>query len=171
MTELAKPASPRRFQKSHDLARRALALAARYETAADPVSFALWYTYAGGSTPALNAAVDAMLAERDCLSRYDINVLHETHIAKSSKHDEQVEKLGDGFEREMRHVMQLVADSLASNRTYSAALGDTQGLLPEDWPGQAARARFVELESLLRPRAAAFFDATVSIGPDGAPTR
>jgi diguanylate cyclase len=58
-----------------------LPLMARHSAAFHPLSYTVWYEYAAGCNPALQAAIDARLAQSAVLSDRDIELLFDTHVA------------------------------------------------------------------------------------------
>jgi diguanylate cyclase len=68
-------------EQSAELLRMVLPLMARHSAAFHPLSYTVWYEYAAGCNPALQAAIDARLAQSAVLSDRDIELLFDTHVA------------------------------------------------------------------------------------------
>jgi diguanylate cyclase len=68
-------------EQSAELLRMVLSLMARHPAGFHPLSFSVWYEYAAGCNPGLQAALDARLAQSAALTDRDIEVLFDAHVA------------------------------------------------------------------------------------------
>jgi len=68
-------------EESAEILRRALQLMSPHKAGYHPVSYAVWYEYAGDLNPALSRDVDKLLAADSVLSDAEVCRLHALHIA------------------------------------------------------------------------------------------
>ena len=68
-------------ERSAELLRLTLAHMGRHAAAFNPVTFALWYEYAAGINPTLNAALDQRVSEGGRIDDEVVAQLHAAHIA------------------------------------------------------------------------------------------
>jgi diguanylate cyclase len=60
---------------------RALELIKRHNLSADPISYAMWYSYVSGSNPALAGNIDNVLASKGSLSDSDVYDVCQQHLS------------------------------------------------------------------------------------------
>ena len=100
---------------------RASELMRAYGCGALPQSYEFWFTYALGTSPALNQAVKQLLDKKDKLSGPDIDTLYADHIPGSRLQAEAM-RAGDGLLGEIRQVTEMIGIALGSAERYGESL-------------------------------------------------
>jgi diguanylate cyclase len=88
---------------------------------ADPINFELWYTYALGQNPRLNAAINQLLEQRGTLMESELERLHAEHLS-SRRFEIQLENAAQEFAEELAQVVERVGEASASSKLYSIKL-------------------------------------------------
>ena len=105
-------------EQTGELLRLVLPQMARHEAGFHPMNYAVWYEYLAGINPRLIAAVDACLAQCNCLTDADVVALYEHYVdahdvaasaqvrADIARLVEQVDGAASDATREVRHFGQ-----------------------------------------------------------------
>jgi diguanylate cyclase len=67
-------------EKSAELLRLALSYMGRHSAALNPFTYTLWYEYAAGTNPSLNAAVDGLLRQAAVVDDAQVLALCQRHV-------------------------------------------------------------------------------------------
>jgi diguanylate cyclase len=124
-------------ERSAELLRLTLAHMGRHAAAFNPITFALWYEYAAGINPMLNAALDQRVSEGGRIDDEAVAQLHAAHIAPIG--EDTMNRISTDMQRVMEGLV-LTASQTGSRAGVfgeqlsglSAALGnkDTSELAP-----------------------------------------
>ena len=104
-------------ERSAELLRLALAHMGRQPAACNPLTFALWYEYAAGINPKLNADVDQRLAGAALVDDDAVAALYGQHIAPAD--DATLGRIGS----EMQRLMSGLADTASQTGSRAGAFG------------------------------------------------
>jgi diguanylate cyclase len=115
----------RRLEQSATLrtAEAALEEIAARGQAADPHSYALWYSFAAGDSGLLTAAINNKLARNGKLTPQEVEDLYTTHISPGDI-PEKTGKLGERVGEEIEQIMAMIMTAAGSASVYSASLAD-----------------------------------------------
>lgn len=105
-------------EQTAELLRMVVPQMVRHEAGLHPMNYAVWYEYLAGFNPRLSAALDARLAQRNCLTDADVVELYEQYVdtrdvaasaqvrADIARLVEQVDGAASDATREVRHFGQ-----------------------------------------------------------------
>jgi len=117
------PISTRDHRYTISLAEDAVNRIKALQLPGDPPSFELWYTYVGRYIPALNRAINELLAKNGTLSAHDVDRIYD-HYLGTFRITEQVEKIGTRVGAEIDHAVGTIdaaIDSAARHRDNLAS--------------------------------------------------
>jgi diguanylate cyclase len=109
------------------LLKQAVPLMVRHNIPANPVQYALWYTYSKGQEPELNRHLDRLVKDFDCFPPESAAKLFREYIIRDELEDarigqQQAIKLVDGMERD-------VSRSVKGNLNFQVSLGHCMEML------------------------------------------
>jgi diguanylate cyclase len=105
---------------------------------ASPRNYEVWYNYATGYHPALNEAVNALLAEKQTLDDADIQAIYDAHLSPTRLSD-RLDNVGSRVVDEIEQVMAMVEAAVGTASSYSESLvGVSQQLSTADRDGLRA---------------------------------
>jgi diguanylate cyclase len=104
-------------ERSAELLRLTLAHMGRHAAAFNPVTFALWYEYAAGINPMLNAAIDQRVSEGGRIDDDAVAQLHAAHIAPVD------EAAMNRISTDMQRVMEGLALTASQTGSRAGAFG------------------------------------------------
>ena len=113
--------------RSAELLRVALGHMGRHEAAFNPTTFTLWYEYAAGINPALQAAVDVLLKASAPLGDNEVVRLFHAHIAPPDA--AAVERIGNDMQRVMNGIVQSASQTGTRAGLFGAQLDDLSAAL------------------------------------------
>ena len=114
-------------ERSAEILRVTLGHMGRHDAALNPLSFTLWYEYAAGINPKLQAAVDGLLAEQPRLGDEAIGKLYDAHIAPAS--EAAMQKISTDLQRVMNGVVQSANAAGRQAGSFGAQLTDLSAAL------------------------------------------
>lgn len=97
---------------------------------AEPRDYEVWYNYATGHIPALNKAINDLIARNKTLTPADIDAIHDTHFSAARVSD-RIDTLGSKVASEIEHVMSSIDVASRSTATYSDSLSEANNRLAE----------------------------------------
>lgn len=97
--------------RSIGLAERALELIRRHNLSADPASYAVWYTYAGGTSPALSRDIDGIIAKDGGPSDRDVDEVHHRHLSGFDT-AARLTVVGDELDDEIEQIVRMIEASI-----------------------------------------------------------
>ncbi len=107
--------------------------------AASPRNYEIWYTYATGYSPSLNAKINETLKEKGALADADLEQIYETYLSPT-RLSEKIDKVGSQVMGEIEQVMAMI-DSAAGNATsYSENLANVTEKLGQSKDREGLRA-------------------------------
>lgn len=132
---MTKTQSP--FAEARVLAARALDLAQRHRVPPFPRAYEVWFTYVGGTNPALQERIDAALRSSRGLSPGMIDQIHAEFLSPGAV-NAGMERLGDRMDSDLAEVIDLIEGGIAHGDALSTriekadmalgiAVGDTEG--------------------------------------------
>ena len=113
--------------RSAEILRIALGHMGRHDAALNPVSFTLWYEYAAGINPKLQAAVDLIVAEQPRLGDEAIGKLYDDHIAPTS--EAAMQQISTELQRVMNGVVLSARQAGKQAGAFGAQLTDLSAAL------------------------------------------
>ena len=113
--------------RSAEILRITLGHMGRHDAALNPVSFTLWYEYAAGINPRLQAAVDRLLAAQPRLGDEAIGQLYDDHIAPTS--EAAMQQISTDLQRVMNGVVQSAHQAGKQAGAFGAQLTDLSAAL------------------------------------------
>jgi diguanylate cyclase len=125
-------------EKSAELLRLALSYMGRHSAALNPFTYTLWYEYAAGTNPSLNAAVDGLLRQAAVVDDAQVLALCQRHVfppdqASLDRIRGDMQQLMHGVALSATEASRDAGDYGAQLSELSAALNsnDTQALRPQ----------------------------------------
>ncbi|MDD0812054.1 GGDEF domain-containing protein [Curvibacter sp. RS43] len=118
--------------RSAELLRLTLAHMGHHSAAFNPLTFTLWYEYASGMNPKLNAAIELRLGQAQPVDDATVLSLYREHIAPADT--EQVELIA----QEMQRLMKTVSDSASETGHQAGTFGVQLNELSEVLETQSA---------------------------------
>lgn len=132
---LTKPDAPRAEAASpgaddpFEIAREALELSRQHGTPPEPETFKVWYTYAAGSSLALNERIEALIADGGQPSVYDLSALN-GEIIEPDDTSEQT-KADEHLQKEIEEVQTFIRSYIQTTERYEGAIDDSTKSLSE----------------------------------------
>ncbi|MEQ9505872.1 MAG: GGDEF domain-containing protein [Hyphomonas sp.] len=117
-------ATPFDAQNKRDIYRVAAAtmdLIQRHAALPDPISYAVWFSYAAKSNDALVDAVSKKLEKGKSLSQFDVAEIYNSFLAVDST-SEISQKIGAQFGNSMNAVSELILEGAKNNDSFRATL-------------------------------------------------
>ena len=108
--------------RSAEILRIALGHMGNHDAALNPLCFTLWYEYAAGINPKLQAAVDGLLADQLRLGDDAVAKLHADHIAPPT--EAAIQQISTDLQRVMNGVVQSATHAGNQAGTFGAQLSD-----------------------------------------------
>jgi diguanylate cyclase len=90
---------------------------------ATPRNYEIWYTYATGYNPSLNAKVNETLQGNGTLSETDLEQIYETYLSPA-RLTERIDKVGSQVMGEIEQVMAMIDAAAGSATSYTESLAD-----------------------------------------------
>lgn len=112
---------------------------------ASPRNFEIWYQYATSYNPALNQAINEVLARAGTLSDADIDRIYETYLSPT-RLTERIDTVGSRVVDEIKQVVAMIDAAAGSATSYSESLADATAKLAQTNDREALR---VVIESLI----------------------
>lgn len=107
--------------RSFVLAERAHGLMRDHGPSATPRAYAVWFTYASGTKPLLNEAIQSLTAGARTLSDKDLSLLYETYVAPNDL-AAGAERTSTGMLSQIEGIIEVVNHSLGSTAQYGESL-------------------------------------------------
>ena len=111
-------------------ASKAFDLIHKYRTPPDPKTYSLWYTYAAGTDPKMNARVNELLAAQGSLNPFDIETICREYLTEDSG-DTARQTIGAAIEKEIESVLQIIQQGVESSDDFGASLTAASQRLPQ----------------------------------------
>jgi diguanylate cyclase len=89
---------------------------------ADPPNFELWYIYARGLDPSLNAEINALIAAADGLTEEDLDGLHRRHLV-SRRSAALLSDTARTLSTEIQDVVGMIGNAVTSSAEFNQHLG------------------------------------------------
>lgn len=121
----------------------------------DPLSFEIWYTYAGRFVPALNQAINDALANGRKPSAVEIEQIYDRHRGMF-RFGEKIEQIGDKFSTDLEQALTDVDAAVRSTTGYGDNLGEIGRKLDQAADRNDVRA---VVEALVRATRSAIADS------------
>nr|WP_070959892.1 GGDEF domain-containing protein [Hyphomonas sp. Mor2] len=118
------------YAKSWDTAQTVFKLISKHRTSADPISYAVWFSYAAGRQPELNAALDAVLEESGGISLAEMQHLHTQFVAADAQTDEDLDDISRAIRDEVADAQSLVTDIISNTDDYVSSMDKAKNMLP-----------------------------------------
>jgi len=109
--------------RTMEFAEIALGQIRAFHQAASPRNYELWYTYATGYNPALNTAVNDILARAGTLTEAEFDHLYQTYLS-TQRISERLDLVGSKVVDEIDQVMAMIEAAAGSASSYSESLAD-----------------------------------------------
>jgi diguanylate cyclase len=106
---------------------------------ATPRNFEIWYNYATGYYPALNALINQTLEQKGTLGEADLDHIYATYIVATRATD-RIDTVNSRVLDEIRQVLDMIDAAAGSATTYSASLADASAKLDHAHDGESMRA-------------------------------
>ena len=106
---------------------------------ANPRNYEIWYTYATGYNPSLNAKINETLAQGGTLSDTDLEQIYETYLSPTRLTD-RIDMVGSQVMDEIEQVMAMVDAAVGSANSYSESLADVTQKLGQSKDREGLRA-------------------------------
>ena len=106
---------------------------------ANPRNYEIWYTYATGYNPSLNAKINETLAQGGTLSDTDLEQIYETYPSPTRLTD-RIDMVGSQVMDEIEQVMAMVDAAVGSANSYSESLADVTQKLGQSKDREGLRA-------------------------------
>ncbi|MEO1101542.1 MAG: GGDEF domain-containing protein [Pseudomonadota bacterium] len=123
----AKPPAP----SSWATAQAAFKLITKHRTGADPLAYAVWYSYASKDNPGIIAAVDELLVEGGGISAVEMQQLHADHLKEDDQTEKKLEDISRAIHDKVAGAKSLVTDIISNTDEYVSSIDKAKGLLPE----------------------------------------
>jgi diguanylate cyclase len=94
-----------------------------FRHAATPPNYEIWYNYANASNPALNQAINDLLAGQPAVTQNDLDGLHETFFSPTRLGD-QMDAFGAQVIGEIDQIMTMIDGTLDSTMRHAESLVD-----------------------------------------------
>ncbi|MEM7328877.1 MAG: diguanylate cyclase [Pseudomonadota bacterium] len=117
--------------RSWQTGRDTFKLMAQHKCAADPISYAVWYTFVDGKNKAVTAAIDRLIADARGISAADLRQIHDLHIAENRQAEEQLEGISQAIQTEVAGAKSLVSDVISNTNNYVSSMDRAKGLIPK----------------------------------------
>lgn len=89
---------------------------------ADPPNFELWYIYARGLDPSLNAEINGLIAASGCLTEEELEDLHRRHLA-SRRSAALLSDTARHLSTEIQDVVGMIGTAIATSAEFNQHLG------------------------------------------------
>jgi diguanylate cyclase len=106
---------------------------------ASPRNYEIWYTYATGYNPSLNAKINETLAQGGTLTDPDLEQIYESYLSPT-RLTERIDKVGSQVMDEIEQVMAMVDAAVGSANSYSESLADVTQKLGQSKDREGLRA-------------------------------
>jgi diguanylate cyclase len=106
---------------------------------ATPRNYEIWYAYATGYSPSLNARVNDTLAANGSLSETDLDDIYGTYLSPT-RLTERIDKVSDQVMGEIEQVMAMIDAAAGSASNYSESLADASQKLGQSKDRDGLRA-------------------------------
>ena len=113
--------------KSAELLRQTLGYMGQYDAAFNPVTFTVWYEYAAGINPRLQAALDILLREKVRIGDERIAKLHHDYVAPAD--DAAMQRISGEIQRVMNGIVQTASQTGHRAGEFGAQLEDLSAAL------------------------------------------
>jgi diguanylate cyclase len=123
-------------ERSAELLRLALGHMGKHAAAFNPATFALWYEYAAGTNPGLQAALDRLVHDKTAIDDATVVKLFQAHVAPADA--AAMERIGSDFERVLGSLSETAATTGARAGRFGVQLADLSAALLSSDPAQIA---------------------------------
>ena len=124
------------YERTSGFAEIALGQMKALRHANNPRNYEIWYTYATGYHPALNAQINAMLKAKGTITEADLAQIYDSYLSPS-RLTERIDEVGSQVKSEIDQVMSMIdaVAGTASSYTESLAGASQQLALSKDREG------------------------------------
>jgi diguanylate cyclase len=123
-------------ERSAELLRLALGHMGKHAAAFNPATFALWYEYAAGTNPGLQAALDRLVHDKTPIDDATVVKLFHAHVAPADA--EAMERIGSDFERVLGSLSETASTTGVRAGRFGVQLADLSAALLSSDPAQIA---------------------------------
>ncbi|MEM9009948.1 MAG: GGDEF domain-containing protein [Pseudomonadota bacterium] len=109
------------FDATRRTAEEALELAIAHQTAPDPQTFEVWYTYAEQSNEMLTSCIDAALRSDGGLSDLSLKEIYDELLSPRAMHDDLAD-ISDNLGQELSNVVDLVQGGVTTSGAFAETL-------------------------------------------------
>jgi diguanylate cyclase len=110
-------------ERPSKLAEMAMAQIRALHQPVTPQNFEIWYVYAAGHNPAMNDAINAIVARNGSLSQADSDQIYQTYISRS-RLAERSDQLGAQLMGEIERLITTIATGAGDASSYSSNLAE-----------------------------------------------
>jgi diguanylate cyclase len=89
--------------------------------AASPRNYKIWYTYATGYNPELNAAINALLEKKGQITEADLDDIFDNYLSPN-RLNQHLDQIGSQVRDEIEQVMAMIEAAAGSATTYTESL-------------------------------------------------
>jgi len=114
-------------ERSAELLRLALGHMGKHAAAFNPATFALWYEYAAGTNPGLQAAIDRLVHDKTPIDDATVVALFHAHVAPADA--AAMERIGSDFERVLGSLSETASTTGARAGRFGVQLDDLSAAL------------------------------------------
>ena len=123
-------------ERSAELLRLALGHMGKHSAAFNPATFALWYEYAAGTNPGLQAALDRLVHDKTAIDDAMVVKLFNAHVAPADA--AAMQRIGSDFERVLGSLSQTASTTGARAGRFGVQLADLSTALQSNDAAQIA---------------------------------
>lgn len=113
-----------------DISGKAFDLVNKYNIPPDPISYAVWFSYASNSNDSLNQKIDTQLNKRGEISRQEIALIYRNYLENSYVLDSQ-QNLSLELETNLYNVNSAMENSASVYKDYVHSLRDAKAKISE----------------------------------------
>jgi diguanylate cyclase len=119
------------FDRAVSLADTALSQMKSLRHPPTPRNFELWFTYASSQNPALNNAINNILADTNTITVAQVDELYLKHFS-AAQIGEKIDRVGSQIAGEIEQVMAMIDSAIGSADTYSKSLAGASQNMAND---------------------------------------
>lgn len=109
------------YERTTGFAEIALGQMKALRHANNPRNYEIWYTYATGYHPALNAQINAMLKAKGTITEADLAQIYDSYLSPS-RLTERIDEVGSQVKSEIDQVMSMIDAVAGSATSYTESL-------------------------------------------------
>lgn len=126
------------FNRSSEIARRALEYIGQFSTPPTPDVFEVWYAFAEGDNSELNEALTYLIKELKAVTTDDIRLIRQRFFPEAMSPEESV-RASDELVGEVGGLQMIVSDHISVSHGFGESLGGVMGNMSVDAPASDAR--------------------------------